>query len=72
MSALADVRDMTCAQALAVVARAVARLAAEETLRVRHNTDDVKRDLLAWALDGGHRAQEEPPDLLKLQRGRMP
>ena len=69
-SVLADVRDMTCAQALAVVAKAVAGLANGQLLHVRYNADDVKRDVLAWAREGGHRVQEEAPDTLRLQRGR--
>ena len=63
-----DVRDMTCAQALAVVAKAVAGLVNGEALRIRYNADDVKRDLLVWAREGGHRVQEAPPDILRLQR----
>ena len=66
--AAVDVRDMTCAQALAVIAKAVAGLANGEALRVRYNADDVKRDLLVWAREGGHCSQEEPPDILKLQQ----
>ncbi len=45
-----DVRDMLCAQALAVVAEAMAQLkAGEEGLDVRISTDDVQQDLQAWA-----------------------
>jgi len=68
--AAADVRDMTCAQALAVVARAVAGLANGEAVRVRSNADDVKRDVRAWARERGHCVEEEPPDTLRVQRGR--
>jgi len=68
--ATADVRDMTCSQALAVVAKTVAGLANGQVLHVRYNADDVKRDVLAWAREGGHRVQEEAPDTLRLQRGR--
>jgi proteasome lid subunit RPN8/RPN11/TusA-related sulfurtransferase len=64
-----DVRDMTCAQALAVVAKAVAGLTDGGTLRVRYNASDVKQDLLVWAREGGHRIEDEPPDLLRLERG---
>ena len=68
--AIVDVRDMTCAQALALVAKAVTRLGNGQSLDVAYNADDVKRDVLAWARDGGHRVQETSPGLLKLQRGR--
>ncbi len=51
---MVDVRDMLCAQALAIVAQDVGRLQAGETAAVRYNTDDVKRDLLAWASDRGY------------------
>ena len=64
-----DVRDMTCAQALAVVAKAVAQLANGQALEVRYNADDVKRDVLAWARQRGHRVQDASPGLLALQPG---
>ena len=63
-----DIRDMTCAQALAVVAKAVARLGNEEALHVRYNADDVKRDLLTWTRGRGYRVQDASPGLLTLQR----
>ena len=68
MNALADVRDMTCAQALAVVAKALARVADGQTLDVRYNADDVRRDVLAWARDAGHRIRERSPSTLSLKR----
>lgn len=67
-----DARDMTCSQALAVVAKALAQLIGTEVLEVRYNADDVKRDVLAWARERGHRVQEEAPSLLRLQRGQAP
>lgn len=70
--ATVDVRDMTCAQALAVVAKALARLTETGSLEVRYNADDVKHDVLAWARAGGHRVQETSPGLLTLQRGHSP
>ncbi|MBI4343707.1 MAG: hypothetical protein HY601_02710, partial [Candidatus Omnitrophica bacterium] len=48
-TATVDVRDMLCAQALAVVSAAAARLADGASLDVRYNQDDVKQDLLVWA-----------------------
>ena len=67
--AIADVRDMTCAQALAVVAKAAAQLANGQVLDVRYNADDVKRDVLVWARERGHRVQDTSPGLLTLQPG---
>ena len=56
---MVDVRDMLCAQALAVVAQALAALSDRQdaTLEVWCNTDDVKRDLLVWAQERGCEAQ---------------
>ena len=69
-AATVDVRDMTCAQALAVVAKAAAQLANGQELDVRYNADDVKRDVLAWARQRGHRVQDASPGLLSLRPGR--
>ena len=44
-----DVRDMVCAQALALVAKAVANIPSGHTLELLLNTDDVQRDVLAWS-----------------------
>jgi len=49
-----DVRDMLCAQALAVVAQAVRRLAVGQQLEVSWNAEDVHRDLLVWARERGY------------------
>ena len=51
-----DVRDMLCAQALAVVGHAAESLKAGEALDVVYNTEDVRRDLLVWAKDRGYDA----------------
>ena len=40
-----DVREMLCAQALAVVAQALAPLPSGARARVTYSTDDVRRDL---------------------------
>lgn len=53
-----DVRDMLCAQALALVAQAADRLRTGEELRVAYNTEDVRRDLLAWGRQGHHVVQD--------------
>ena len=57
-SACADVRDMVCAQALAVVVRALQRLAPGDTLSVLLNAEDVRRDVVSWASAAGHDARE--------------
>lgn len=61
-----DVRDMLCAQALAVVAKAAERLQPGESLEMLYDTDDVKRDLLAWAKDRGELMREIAPGRLQL------
>ena len=67
--AIVDVRDMTCAQALALVGQAVARLGIGQALEILYNADDVKQDVLAWARTLGHRIIERSPDRLHLERG---
>jgi hypothetical protein len=62
-----DVRDMLCAQALAVVAQAAGR-AADGPLAVRYNAADVRRDLLTWAEQTGRLAEEPESGLLRLAR----
>jgi len=64
-----DVRDMACAQALALVAQAMRRLPASQALEVRYTTEDVKRDLLAWANDRGYPISDQPPDTLRMTTG---
>ena len=66
-----DVQDMLCAQALAVVAQALARVAVGEWIDVAWNGDDVRRDLVAWAADRGHRYAEVPnARTLRIRRDR--
>ncbi len=60
---------MLCAQALAVVAKAVKRLAIGEDLTVRYNTDDVQHDLTIWARDAGHPVEAASPEALRITRG---
>ena len=67
-STVVDVRDMLCAQALAVVARAVESLNGEQRLEVLYNAEDVKRDLLVWAQDRGHRIEDAKHGRLHLGR----
>jgi TusA-related sulfurtransferase len=64
-----DVRDMTCAQALAVIAQSMARLTAGQGLDVLHSAEDVKQDVWRWAADRGHRASEPSAWTVHLQRG---
>ena len=67
--AMVDVRDMLCAQALAQVARAAAQLPERGVLDIRYNTEDVRRDLLAWAADRGHALAAAANGHLRLTRG---
>ena len=53
-AATVDVRDMVCAQALALVGAAVRRLHVGQAVDVVYNAADVRRDLLAWAAERGH------------------
>ena len=55
-----DVRDMLCAQALAIVAKAAAPLAAGQAIEVLTNTEDVRHDLLAWAAQRGLQIASTP------------
>jgi TusA-related sulfurtransferase len=63
-----DVRDMMCAQALAVVAHAVERAAIGTSVDVCYNATDVKHDLSVWAREQGHGVHEAGNDLLRIQR----
>lgn len=53
-----DVRDMLCAQALALVARAVRQRPIGQATEVLYNAEDVRRDVVTWAADQGHRVRE--------------
>ena len=65
---LVDVSDMLCAQALARVAQALARVGPGEALIVQYNAQDVKRDLLIWSSSLGHRVSEPEPSTLRIER----
>ena len=54
MAAAVDVRDMTCAQALAQAGRAVKSLDVGQAVDILCNAPDVKDDLLIWARELGH------------------
>lgn len=66
---LVDVRDMVCAQALAVVAHALGRPDDGDPLEILYNADDVKQDLLVWARDRQLVMEECGPATLRLWRG---
>lgn len=66
-----DVRDMLCAQALAVVAQAMKPLKAGDCVDVQMSTEDVRSDLLAWAQAAGFRVQPVESLRLRIGRGRM-
>ena len=63
-----DVRDMLCAQALAVVAQAIIRLKVGESRDILFDADDVRHDLLVWAGERGYGIQEPTRGFMRLQR----
>ena len=64
-----DVRDMLCAQALALVAQAAERLAEGRRITVLYTTEDVKLDVITWARARGFTA-EASHSALRLKRER--
>ena len=60
---------MLCAQALAVVAQAAARLPRGGALEIAYNTDDVERDLRAWARERGWAVAAPGAGMLRVVRG---
>jgi TusA-related sulfurtransferase len=71
MSPVVDVRDMLCAQALAEIAQAAARLSSGQTLMITYNAEDVKQDAARWAHHQGYRLEEEGPASLRLTVGNV-
>ena len=63
-----DVRDMLCAQALAVVSQLIERVAVRAKVTVQYNSEDVKRDLMIWATDQGHRVRAGRSETLEIER----
>ena len=63
-----DVRDMVCAQALAVGATAMGRLEQGAWAEVLYDAEDVRRDLLTWARERARTVQETAPGILQMQR----
>ena len=65
---MVDVREMLCAQALALVAHALAAMRPGDILEVRYNATDVKHDLVVWAQDRGYPVTEPDGATLQLMR----
>ena len=65
-----NVREMSCAQALALVAKASETLGPSESLEVQFFTEDVRSDLIVWALHKGFGVQDAAKELLRLTKGR--
>ena len=63
-----DARDMLCAQALAVVAQVLAPLPSGAWILVRYSTDDVRRDLAAWAAERGYGMREATDASVQLEK----
>ena len=63
-----DVRDMLCAQALAVVAQALALLPPGGVAAVRYSTEDVRRDLAAWANERGYGVRETADASIRVEK----
>lgn len=63
-----DVRDMLCAQALAVVNAALAALRQGEVAEILYNAADVKQDLLVWAAARRYPARVNGADTLHIER----
>ena len=67
-----DVRDMLCAQALAVVSDAVKRRMPGEPVNVEMNSDDVRQDMVLWARRLGHRVEPLSLFILRIERADSP
>ena len=63
-----DVRDMLCAQALAVVAKAMTPLPPGAWAKVRYSTEDVRRDLVVWATERGYGIRETADASVQLEK----
>ena len=69
--AIVDVRDMLCAQALAVVRKSSAQIKGGHFVSVLYNTEDVRRDLLAWVQGRGYSVSEPKPNTIRLERNNL-
>ena len=65
---MVDVREMLCAQALAIVAQAAARLQSGQALDILYDAQDVKQDLRMWAKERSFQVDEPATDRLRLSR----
>lgn len=65
---IVDVRDLLCAQALALVAQAMRRLPVGGRAEVLVNAEDVTRDVLAWATQEGHAVRRVGGSALDIER----
>ncbi|MDP3722988.1 MAG: sulfurtransferase TusA family protein [Candidatus Omnitrophota bacterium] len=63
-----DVRDMLCAQALALTSQALERLQRGQAAEILYDAADVKRDLLVWARERGHSARAHRPGALRVAK----
>ena len=68
LASTVDVRDMVCAQALALVARAAARVPRGEALLVRYNAEDVKQDVIVWSKEQDYFMVEMGARILSIER----
>ena len=66
-----DVREMLCAQALAVVAGAIGQVEIGRAIEVLYSTDDVKKDVTVWAQAAGHETALLTPGTLRIERGAL-
>ena len=63
-----DVREMLCAQALALVAQALAAYPPGAPVRVRYSAEDVRRDLVAWAAERGYGLRETGDGVVEIEQ----
>lgn len=68
-AAVLDVRDMLCAQALALVAKAVDSLPQGGILDVIYNTEDVYHDLRVWTEERRCQLSEPNINTLRIKQG---
>ena len=68
---IVNVREMSCAQALSVVAKAAEKLTPGEALEVQFSTEDVRSDLIVWALGKNFGVQDAAKELLRLTKAAL-
>lgn len=67
--ATVDVREMLCAQALAIVSAAMDRVPPGAALAIRYSAEDVKQDLRIWADARGLGWRDGAPGFAHVVRG---